>query len=346
VEAGRDRAGFFKEVLRAAAEAGQEFGAAIRPSADPAPPGTPEPSFEQRPVQAKRARRAATLDDLSSLCREVGLGAHVTNVLGVARPSLRLTLSEKPRGELGGSRLGGSPDLPAGLRWPTWQGEDLVFVGQIRLEDVAAVYPEGGLPPHGLLLFFYDTVSQPSGLAPADRGSCQVVLYQGHPSSLEPVPERDWFIEWPLDLSLELTLPNVFSLVAEQLDLDSAGVEPWEELRKRLARLQGVELEELAPERFALHRLLGYPEQVRDSRMELDCQLASHGIDLSDGSGYTDPQALEPAPGVGQWRLLLQLSTDDEVGFYWGDGLGRLYIWIREGDLLEHNTSKAWAILQ
>jgi uncharacterized protein YwqG len=83
-----------------------------------------------------------------------------------------------------------------------------------------------------------------------------------------------------------------------------------------------------------LHRLLGYPEELQ-ARMELDCQLASHGTDLAG-----------ELAGASEWRLLLQLSTDDEVGFYWGDGLGRLYIWIRERDLLEHKTAEAWAILQ
>lgn len=342
MEAGRDRAGFFREVLRAAAEVVQEFGAAVRSAEQPALGENPEPWFDQRPVQAKRALRAASLDDLSRLCCEVGLRAHVTDVLTLARRSLRLTLSEKPRAELGGSRLGGAPDLPPRFRWPTWQDEELVFVGQIRLEDVAAVDPEGPLPPRGLLLLFYDTVRQPSGLEPADRGSCRVVLYEGDPTSLEPAPERDWFIEWPLELSLELTLPSSSSSVVERLTLDSPEYAAWEELRQRLARLQGVELEELVSERFALHRLLGYPEELQN-RMELDCQLASRGIDMNHG---VDGQAEELEPAASEWRLLLQLSTDDEVGLYWGDGLGRLYVWIREHDLLERETTKAWAILQ
>jgi len=333
VEAGSDRAGFFREVLRAAADVVQELRATVRSADEPA---TPE--YEQRPVPAKPARSAASLDDLDRLCREVGLQTHVTDVLELARPSLRLTLSARPRGELGGSRLGGAPDLTPGFEWPTWQGEDLIFLGQIRLEDVAAVDPHGPLPSHGLLLFFYDTVRQPSGSEPADRGSCRVVLYAGDPSRLEPAPERDWFIEWPLELSLELTLPSSSSFAVEQLDLDSSEYAAWEELRKRLAHLQGVELEEFAPERYALHRLLGYPEEVL-GRMELDCQLASQGTDPSD-------TAEKLAEGASEWRLLLQLSTDDDVGFYWGDGLGRLYIWLRERDLLEQETAEAWAILQ
>jgi uncharacterized protein YwqG len=179
------------------------------------------------------------------------------------------------------------------------------------------------------------------GLEPADRGSCRVVLYEGDPTRLEPTPERDWFIEWPLELSVELTLPSSSSFVVEQLDLDSPEYAAWDELRRRLAHLQGVELEELTSEQFALHRLLGYPEELQ-ARMELDCELASPGID----SRGIDGQAEELEQSASEWRLLLQLSTDDEVGFCWGDGLGRLYFWIRARDLLERKTTEAWAILQ
>jgi hypothetical protein len=43
VEAGSDRAGFFTDVLRAAAEVVQEFKAAVRSADEPAPPENPQP---------------------------------------------------------------------------------------------------------------------------------------------------------------------------------------------------------------------------------------------------------------------------------------------------------------
>ena len=108
---------------------------------------------------------------------------------------------------------------------------------------------------------------------------------------------------------------------------------------------KGVELEERGVGTLALHRLLGHPEERRP-RMELECQLASRGIDLSEGAGDVDPRAEQLEPGASEWRLLVQLSSDDEVGFYWGDGLGRLYVWIRERDLVERDTAAAWALLE
>ena len=347
MEARSDRGGFFKEILRVAAEVAQEVGAAVRPPREPwlaAEPET-EPWFEPRPVPADATRNTASPDDLGRLCNEVGLAARLADIQGLARRSLRLTLAGTDTSPVGGSRLGGAPDLPPGFTWPTWKGDELVFLGQIRLEDVTAVDPAGPLPTEGLLLVFYDTIGQPSGLDPAHRGSCRVVLYEGDTALLEREDDRGWFIEQPVGLSLELTLPRTSSILVDRLDLDFSEAVAWEEVRERLAGLQEVELEELGARTLALHRLLGYAEERRP-RMELECQLVSQGIDLSEAAGDADPRAEQLEPGASEWRLLFQLSTDDEVGFYWGDGLGRLYVWIREQDLIEGDTATAWALLE
>jgi hypothetical protein len=65
--------------------------------------------------------------------------------------------------------------------------------------------------------------------------------------------------------------------------------------------------------------------------MELDAQLVAHGIDLDD-EPYASPRTDELSPGAADWRLLLQLSSDDEVGVEL-DYLERLFVWIRDEDL-------------
>ena len=45
------------------------------------------------------------------------------------------------------------------------------------------------------------------------------------------------------------------------------------------------------------------------------------------------------------WRLLLQLDTDNDAGMMWGD-TGVLYFWIREQDARAKDFSKVWVILQ
>ena len=77
-----------------------------------------------------------------------------------------LPLGDDPAGDaglrLGGSRLGGRPDLPTGAAWPTQDGRPLVFVGQVDLGDVAPADVTGLLPTSGLLTFFYALVHDPA----------------------------------------------------------------------------------------------------------------------------------------------------------------------------------------
>jgi hypothetical protein len=79
--------------------------------------------------------------------------------------------------------------------------------------------------------------------------------------------------------------------------------------------------------------------------MELDCQLVASGLDLTEGQGYYDPRRDELEPGAAEWRLLLQLSSDPELGLDMGM-FRRLYVWIREPDLLAGNFTAVRPMLQ
>jgi len=49
--------------------------------------------------------------------------------------------------------------------------------------------------------------------------------------------------------------------------------------------------------------------------MELECQLASNGINVGGPEGYKDPRRAELEAGVKDWKLLLQLDTDNDTGW-------------------------------
>ena len=49
--------------------------------------------------------------------------------------------------------------------------------------------------------------------------------------------------------------------------------------------------------------------------------------------------------GAPEWRLLLQLDSDEAVDVMWGD-VGTLYFWIRESDARAARFDRTWLILQ
>jgi uncharacterized protein YwqG len=79
--------------------------------------------------------------------------------------------------------------------------------------------------------------------------------------------------------------------------------------------------------------------------MQVKAQLVSHGLYCGDLSGYKDPRAAKLGTSATEWRLLLQIDSDEEAGMMWGDA-GRIYFWLRREDLAARKFDAAHAILQ
>jgi uncharacterized protein YwqG len=265
----------------------------------------------------------------------------------LAEPGIRLTSTptEADSIPLGASKFGGDPDLPPNMEWPRAASGPLAFVLQIRLEDVAPLDTTGLLPKTGWLAFFYDMIDYPWGLDPADLGGWRVMHFEGDPTSLVRTPrpraggeqeeEELEFVPATLKFSAEVTLPS-----EELIDFVAAGLE--ESAQEDYSEF----LEEiLPPEGEPHHHLLGHAQVIQHPSMALDCQFASHGLYYGDPSGYDEAEAKKLEPGASDWMLLLQLDTDDDLGFLWGD-CGRLYFWIRHQDLDNRRFDKAWIICQ
>ena len=92
------------------------------------------------------------LDGLNdSLAQAAALAANPQWILDAVRPIVALVPSTTPM-SIGGSRLGGAPDLPDGTLWPTHNGGPYRFIGQINFREVCG---SGiGLPRDGLLSLF------------------------------------------------------------------------------------------------------------------------------------------------------------------------------------------------
>jgi uncharacterized protein YwqG len=248
------------------------------------------------------------------------------------RPALHLRPAEKP----GFSRLGGLPAMPADAPWPEWKGKPLAFLAQIDLAELHPVMPSF-LPPGGRLFFFYDQEQGAWGFDPEDLGAWRVLYFPSSPTGSPrraPAGLDPSFVFKPLPVKPQRIdlLPSLERLSLTEHDW-RADDDVYFVLRNGAFR------------GLTHHQMLGFPTPVQDDEMELECQLASHGIDVGTPEGYEDPRAAPLRAGAADWRLLLQLDSDDELGWMWGD-VGTLYFWIRKQDARAGDFSKVWMVFQ
>jgi len=183
-------------------------------------------------------------------------------------------------------------------------------------------------------MFFYELEHGSWGMEAKDSGSSVVVYETGDQSwATEPadLAEEARFPTYPVRFAWDASIPS-----EERLGID------WKRLAKaeRLAIEAAVEaLQPPGP----IHQVGGFAHPVQDPDMELQCQSVTEGAYLgySDGSKTLGPMSSDAA----DWRLLLQLDTDNDAGMMWGD-TGMLYFWIREQDARAGDFSRIWMILQ
>jgi uncharacterized protein YwqG len=291
-----------------------------------------------REVARLRAVAPPAGDAWRELLAHEGLGRLVEGLAARVRPALRITTRAQPCATaLGRSRIGGAPDLPADLAWPLHDEMPMLFLAQIELAEVQCALPGNPLPEGGHLWFFYSQ-TQPWGFDPKDAGACRL-FYRGPGTPLVPaappeeLPTEDLFRACEVAFEAYESLPDLDEQ-GDEHELDDDETDRYLGLRDYLASGGGG----------PCHKLLGHADPVQGP-MELECQLVTHGIDCGSPSGYQDPRAAALASGQAEWRLLLQLDSDDAAEMTWGDA-GRLYVWIREQDLRARRFEKAWLILQ
>jgi uncharacterized protein YwqG len=351
-----DRRGFLRHLAGELARGAKEVAPALSPrplggvldlpglsglsdaeaAAEPAAPRT---------VPAHPATRCASMEELLALAAEVGLERRLDAVRALARRSLRIVPA--PAGSADASQLGGMPPLPPDVAWPDWNGDPLPFLARIDLS--AMPDDEHDLPGRGSLYVFYAAHGVPSGLRLDHAGAVAVRYSEAEPV---PPPRLPKAARRPgghaMALSAEHSLPRAWSAPVDALELEPEEQSAWQELRRRLAELQGVALldEAYASDGpTALHRLLGHPDERRGD-MPLACEAAARGIDLAEQTPYAHEAARELEAAAGRWRLLLQLSADDDVGWSWHERRERLYLWIDTDDLRARDFSRVWAIPQ
>ena len=279
------------------------------------------------------------LERLRTHIRSSGLRRVEEQILGLVRPCLLLNLSAGDELPVGSTKIGGSPDLPEGLAWPTWGGTPLAFVAQVNCAELRDSSIAGELPPLGLLAFFYDAEQSTWGIGLDEVGSWRTHFIEAVEASPlerralpEELPDHGRYREWCVEFEESLTLPGW-----ETQQVSSLGLKPRE---KDLY----FELTEEVTGEGPRHKILGHPEKGQGD-MQLDCQLAAHGVYLESPEAYTSSRARELAPGSTDWRLLLQIDSEERVRMK-GEPWERIYFWIRENDLVHRNFESTWMIHQ
>ncbi len=258
-----------------------------------------------------------------------------------ARPSLRMKTTALAEDSLamGQTRIGGAPDLPPGFEWPYYNGLPLSFIAQLNLAELAMLPPVLSLPMQGSLVFFYDSEQRTWGFDPKDRGSALVSYLPDSIDSLvrtqlpSAIPNEGRFQCCAVEFSIDQNLP----------DFLSAHFIPHLTETEQSQLFNFVDRQS-AQDSLPRHRIGGQADCVQNS-MELECQLVTSGLYCGNETGYEDPRAQILAERALDWRLLLQIDSDDNPGMMWGD-VGMIYFWIREDDLRAASFENIWLILQ
>jgi uncharacterized protein YwqG len=292
-----------------------------------------------RPSPAPAAPPTASARGWREVLADPKLSPYAAALQGLLRGAIRVdaTPVALDRLKVGASRLGGVPDLPPDLAWPTFRGKSLAFIAEIDLAEVSATAKDELLPADGTLWFFY-SVDEPWGFDPKDQGGSVVAYRPPGPRVRRPppadLPDAARFSPLALGFARYFDLPDLSDERNPVGADDDAVAELYENARTELAGWRSS---------FS-HKLLGYPQTIQGP-MELECALATQGIYVGDAKGYHDPRARALEKDQYDWRLLLQVDSDDGAHMMWGDA-GMLYFWIRQDDLRARRFDKAWLILQ
>jgi predicted DNA-binding protein (MmcQ/YjbR family) len=245
----------------------------------------------------------------------------------LVRPALLLRTKRTSEAKLalGRSKIGGCPDLPEGVAWPTHRsGKPLAFLAQINLSEAQAAAELAELPPSGILSFF-------SVYGWQDPDDLDPQLPPGRPAA-------DWTrVLYHADdagpLRRHRTPPGVDAYKTARVDfipilsLPSSAAEP-DVARLRWSKSEREKYESLGMSFNTVRDYaLGYPPR------HLLLGFANYEQDFIEEVAEKD------------LRLLFQLASDDGPAMCWGDD-GYLYFFVRPRDLRRRNFKSVYTDYQ
>lgn len=212
---------------------------------------------------------------------------------------------------IGGSKLGGCPDLPKSIRWPCNKKKPLNFLCQINLGELQRLNAHGLLPEEGVLWFFFDEWCW--GYEPKHKSGWKVLFCQA-PSGLTRREKREPRYE-----------AAAISFARKRKKSRFRG---WQRPHAEIVR----------------DYYIGYLLGQQGVAYQLDdpqvcSQLVSHGYNLGNWNseeGFPDARAEELAKHADEWQYLLQFD----------DTASALFFLIRKEQLKARDFEDVWFQLQ
>jgi uncharacterized protein YwqG len=288
------------------------------------------------------------------VARDAGLAREAARLFPYAEPCFVVGSLARGAGPLGASRLGGAPDLPATLAWPTREGTHLTFLAQL---DLSALTPGwvAGLPSSGWLYFFLG-VDQP-----ASDVTHAVLYFDGPREALSPAapPSGTRAIDRfsPRDLpacALRLEPSLVVDGAAEEaLELEEFALEFLEASQTALGGLPVSWGHDPRQDAYVLrtgfasllHRTHLEPQdlekQTREAWTAADDERAEELERATEQLRVFRAEEPVHRAEMKRWRVLFVLGSEREAGMCWWDA-GALQFLVRADDLSERRFDRTY----
>ncbi len=261
------------------------------------------------------------MQKIEQLLNEHDLSHHKSSIIANFKNSIKLNkikLDEKEI-QLGSSKIGGSPDLPADWEFPRYGDDYLTFMLQVNLSEAKPYDKDNLLPESGILYLFYEALEQPWGFK-EDEGCFKVLYFDGDMGELERKESPSSRTEFGAIPAFQLSFEPMVTLSenAENLDFsDEEEEENYFNFRQEL-----IQPEDEDGNIVPAHYMLGEPMNIQNDVFE---ELFEKGKD--------------PV-------LLFQIDSDEEdLGVMWGDS-GMLYFCMDKEDLREKRFDRVRFTLQ
>ncbi|UYV55659.1 YwqG family protein [Priestia megaterium] len=250
-------------------------------------------------------------------------------ILKNSKPCIRLFPSKRKDEDIpvGGSKLGGDPDLPAELDIPEYQNNIFSFLAQINCQDINAYNIENLLPTKGFIYFFYDCESFVSGIEITDKNHWKVMYYDGIEENLKRnsisqyLSEENYFKSALVEGKLGVSFADLDSYELEDVE--------WKDYGESYIEF----LECFERKAKSTHQLLGQPKVVQMDVFEEVLPLIQ---ECKNNKNISREDLI----------LLFQLDTDEvNTNMLWGDE-GIIHFFITKEDLQERNFQDVWLSLQ